>query len=119
MLPKRRKRERSGIQRVPDRHCERHLQWIRGFECAAGDPHACNGKIQAAHVRDGHDGGNAGTGKKPHDRWTIPLCEFHHRMQGGMGERAFQKAYGIDMKKLATEFAMKSPHRHLWEEART
>lgn len=31
----------------------------------------------------------AGLGQKPHDRWTVPLCGAHHRMQHEMGESKF------------------------------
>ena len=59
-------------------------------------------------MRNGTDGG---TGMKPSDRWTISLCHNCHANQHHMGEIAFEKAHGIDMKKLAEAFFKASPHR--------
>lgn len=63
--------------------------------------------IEVAHVRTGTGGG---MGVKPSDRWTISLCRDHHSEQHRVGERSFEKATGVDMKKLAEEFARNSPH---------
>lgn len=41
---------------------------------------------QAAHVRIGS---NAGTGLKPDDRRTVPLCRKHHMEQHSLGEHTF------------------------------
>lgn len=41
---------------------------------------------QAAHVRIGS---NAGTGLKPDDRRTVPLCHKHHMEQHSRGEKTF------------------------------
>ena len=64
--------------------------------------------IECAHVRRDTDGG---TGLKPSDRWTISLCRDHHIEQHQIGEAAFEKRYGIDMRALAEEFAGRSPRR--------
>jgi hypothetical protein len=47
---------------------------------------------------------------KPSDRWVISLCMFHHREQHRIGERTFGAKHGIDLVKLAGEFARRSPH---------
>lgn len=65
--------------------------------------------IEAAHVRLGTD---AGMGQKPGDQWAISLCSIHHHEQHAIGEFSFAKAYKIDMKAIAQEFAAKSPHKH-------
>ena len=70
--------------------------------------------IECAHVRCGTDGGKA---LKPSDRWTLSLCRCHHAEQHHIGERAFEKRYGLDLLALAQEFARRSPHRRLWESA--
>lgn len=49
-------------------------------------------------------------GVKPSDAWTVSLCRDHHSEQHRIGEPAFERAAGIDLKKLAAEFAIKSPH---------
>jgi len=62
--------------------------------------------IEAAHVRTGTEGG---MGIKPGDDWVISLCSYHHQRQHMIGEAAFERSHGIDMKALAREFAAKSP----------
>lgn len=86
-----------------------HRAWVRGFACSAcGRTDA----IECAHVRVGTDGG---MGIKPSDRWCISLCKDCHNQQHMQGEETFQKAHGINMKKLAEEFFKASPHRHKLE----
>ena len=105
MLPKRNTKTRR-------RHtCQSHLKWVRGHRCCVP---GCDKKpIEAAHVRSGTGGG---MGMKPHDRWVISLCSTHHHEQHSIGERPFEKRYGIDMKALAIEFASRSPHRQKLDE---
>lgn len=57
------------------------LQWLRGRDCLAmaGD---CHGKIEAAHV---DYAGGKGMGTKVADRFAIPLCSHHHRLQHNNG----------------------------------
>ena len=82
-----------------------HRAWVRGFACSACGSETA---IECAHVRTGTDGG---TGIKPSDRWCISLCKDCHSRQHVMGETSFERAYRIDMKKLAGEFFAKSPYR--------
>lgn len=82
--------------------CPAHLSFVRSHACCAANPQSpCEGPIQAAHVRSGTDGYLSG---KPGDNWTISLCDKHHRRQHFIGEPAFEKAFGIDMKALAAAF---------------
>lgn len=112
---KRRPRQRSGIQRVPEKRFPAHRAWVRGFDCVVGRKgHCCNLPMEAAHVRTGTGGGMA---EKPHDKWTIPLCHRHHAEQTAIGEAAFERLYGIDMKAIAEGLAARSPHRRGWEDA--
>lgn len=69
------------------------LQYVRGHECSVMNVE-CLGKIEAAHVRTGTDGGMA---MKPSDKHAIPLCHGHHAEQHRIGEPAFEKKYGIGM----------------------
>jgi hypothetical protein len=62
--------------------------------------------IECAHVRSGTDGGVA---LKPSDRWAISLCHEHHAEQHRNGEAAFEKRHGIDLVKIAEDFARLSP----------
>ncbi len=122
MLP-RRKPLRSGIERAPKRDFEKHARWIRGFCCVAckaigqidapaGDPRR---KIEAAHVRTGTDGATA---LKPSSWWLIPLCGPHHSRQHTIGEAAFEKEFGIDMKREALMLARVSPDQAMKDAAR-
>jgi len=110
MIPKRKKAGKLGVRAAPQIRSAGHLQWIRGHCCAAcgtaGD--MLRGKIEAAHVRTGTDGG---MGLKPGDNWTIPLCAHHHRDQHQIGEAEFETIFGIDMKAIAAALWAKSPHR--------
>lgn len=109
MKLKRRKKMRVKAYAGPIR-CPKHLQWVRGFECAAWNMvemnHGCDGKVQAAHTRTGTDGSLS---KKPGDNWAIPLCAKHHERQHKMGEPAFEHKYGIDMKRIAADLWERSP----------
>jgi len=87
--------------------CPSHLKWVRGFSCCV--PGCDRRPIEAAHVRTGTGGG---TGMKPGDDWVISLCSHCHRRQHQIGEPAFERETGIDMKALAMEFFAKSPHRN-------
>lgn len=87
-----------------------HRAWVRGFACCVP---GCDARpIEAAHVRVGTGGGIA---HKPHDKWVISLCRDHHSEQHRIGEPEFERRHGISMRKLAMEFAARSPHRHKWE----
>ena len=82
-----------------------HRSFVRSHACCACGASAA---IECAHVRDGTDGG---TGIKPSDRWCISLCRDCHSRQHQIGERAFERETGIDMKALAIRFLSISPHR--------
>lgn len=84
-----------------------HLRFVRSFECsiAGKAEHICSGPIEAAHVRTGTDGGLS---LKPSDHFTISLCAAAHKRQHQIGETTFEITYGINMKKLAQEFAAAS-----------
>lgn len=87
-----------------------HRAWVRGHMCAVTtsyNPTPCDGDTECAHVRMGTDGG---VGVKPSDWWTVSLCRVHHAEQHQIGEGAFEKRYGLNLKALAEEFARKSPH---------
>lgn len=88
------------------RRCPGHTGWVVKHACCVP---GCKGlPIETMHVRTGTNGG---TGVKPTDDWTISGCRDHHSEQHRIGEPAFERKYGIDMKALARAFAAKSPHR--------
>ena len=102
-LPNRLQKERSPVSA---RECPAHRAWIRRHHCCVAGCLAIT--IECAHVRSGTDGG---VGLKPSDRWTVSLCSAHHAEQHRIGERRFERRYGIDLRSLAAAFASRSPHR--------
>lgn len=76
-----------------------HLDNIRQLPCIICGTHP----VEAAHVRIGsrkHGKRPTGLGEKPDDRWTIPLCARHHRLdpeaQHSGYELRFWDDYEID-----------------------
>jgi hypothetical protein len=114
MLPQRRKQIASHMTRAPRRHFPKHEKWVRGFACCV--PGCEQGPIEFAHLRLGAL--NNGIGIKPPSWMGISLCSEHHRQAHLLGERSFQSMHGLDWKKLAAEFAAKSPDRLMLEEMR-
>lgn len=118
---KRRTRPRMGVRESPWYRSQGYRAWVAGFECAiAGkNGHVCVAKSVAAHTRTGTDGCK---GEKPSDWWCIPLCDNlmgsgAHPEQHNIGEAAFERKYGIDMKAIAQQL-WKSPlnsHRRKYE----
>lgn len=103
MLPARIKHKSDKAEK--GRRSPAHRAWVRGFACSAcGSTTA----IECAHVRNGTDGG---TGIKPSDKFCIALCKECHSRQHQIGEPAFEREAGIDMKALAAAFLKASPHR--------
>lgn len=88
-----------------------HLTYVRSLNCAIRQGrcllHICEGAIEPAHTRMGTNGG---MGMKPGDNWVIPLCSKAHREQHTIGERRFEKKYILDMKQMATDLWVNSPH---------
>lgn len=104
MLPARRKPFRSNILRGPRRIWQRHRKFVRSFQCCV--PGCEQGPIEFAHVRTA---ANAGKSLKPHDAFAVALCSEHHRLSHSIGDRSFERRFGIDLMKLAAEFARRSP----------
>lgn len=108
MTLKRRKRESFGTREPAQIRSDGHLSFCRGFACSILGKHECQGKIEAAHVRGGTDGG---MGLKPSDCFVIPLCAEGHREQHQIGEAAFETKYQIKMRVIADKLWSLSKHR--------
>ena len=112
-LPKRRPVVKGGILRGPRRHWPRHEAFVRRHQCCVpgceGDP------IVFAHIRSA---ANAGTSLKPHSAFGISLCDDHHREQHQIGQPAFERKYGIDMRALAAAFVKALPDQAMKESLR-
>ncbi len=103
-LPARISKRKTDTGRLQRDRCPAHLAFVRSHACCVP---GCDGRpIEAAHVRTHGDGG---MGMKPSDDRAISLCSEHHRQQHNIGEMEFQRRHGIDMLKLAREFAAASP----------
>ena len=68
--------------RLAEKSAPTFLQFVRGRECAFADHDGCEGKIEAAHL---DFAGGKGTGTKVADRYAIPTCSGHHRLQHTLG----------------------------------
>lgn len=109
MLPRKRKHKRFGIRPPSQIRSLDHLRFVRKQGCVGSRSlHVCNGPVQACHVRRGTDGG---AGLKPGDNFTIPLCVYLHLYQHEVGEKRFEKEYGINMRKIADALWTRSPAR--------
>lgn len=109
MTPKRTKRPAMNVRELSVVRSQAHLRWVRGFGCCVcclTDPRSQPSPSEAAHVRRGTNGG---TGMKPGDNWSIPLCSDHHREQHSIGEASFAERYQIELKETASMFWEKSP----------
>lgn len=95
-------------QRQPRKHDKPYLAWIRRLPCVAGvvagyatwpNGGMCDKTIEAAHLRfsDATRGRvNSGLQQKPDDRFTTPLCKFHHAQQHLSSERIWWSLIGVD-----------------------
>jgi hypothetical protein len=93
-------------------------QWLRGRDCLLADKGGCSGKIEAAHV---DYAGGKGVGLKVHDRFSIPLCSEHHRVQHGWGWDTFEQNFKLGIggaKEAAAQFWAAWPGRRAWEAER-
>jgi len=106
--PPRRKRTSRRQRLNPE-----HLVWVRSLPCSTAAP-GCTSPCHAHHVRLGTDGG---TGIKPSDKWTVPLCAAHHQELHDHGARSFEARYGLDLKAVAESLAISSPHQGGWIDA--
>lgn len=90
---------------------ERHRKFVRGFVCVV--PGCMADRRECCHIRTGTDGA---MGEKPSDFWCFPACVEHHRQQHDIGEPAFERMHGIDLKCIAEGLARQSVCRREIEE---
>lgn len=89
----------------PSPRCPEHLAWIRTLPCTVRG--CLTGEaIHAHHVRNGT---GAGTGLKPGDEWTVPICPQHHREIHQAGRKTFEDRYQVDLRETAIRLAAASP----------
>lgn len=87
-------------QRAPRQEDAKHLAYVRTQPCCLP---FCNREAEPAHLRmDNLAIGKelTGKGEKPHDKYTVPLCPYHHRLgtdcQHNSNEREWWKMRGIN-----------------------
>ena len=107
--PRRRNSPRPAEKSAPG-----FLKWLRGRECALASSRdmLCGGRIEAAHV---DHGGDKGVGTKASDRFAIPLCSEHHRIQHSRGWRTFEASWQFDALEAAEAYWKAWPGRIAWE----
>ncbi len=89
-------------QRQPREENAKYLAAIRLLPCLI----CLRSPSEAAHVRmrDLARGKTSpGIGRKPDDRYAVPLCHEHHLEQHRRGERIFWETKGIDPIAVALE----------------
>ncbi len=94
-------------QRSPRQEDRAHLAFVRTRPCCIKH---CRRPAEAAHVRMACIAiGKEYTGKseKPDDKWTVPLCPYHHRIgvgsQHSMGEADFWQMVGLNPFAIAAD----------------
>ncbi|HZT90357.1 MAG TPA: hypothetical protein VFA12_20620 [Stellaceae bacterium] len=111
ILPRRRKRLGSGIERGPRRVYPTHRAFVRGHHCSI---RGCQGgPIEFAHLRTA---ANSGMGLKPTDAFGISLCRAHHRQGHERGHETLAAENGMTLEQLhaiAAEFARRTPDKAL------
>lgn len=95
-----------GTKKRPRDKNDRHLKFIRSLPCAICGTHK---HVEAAHLRMGaraYGKPETPMGVRPDDKWSTPLCAFHHRTgpdaQHTMGEEQFWARHRINPFILAT-----------------
>ena len=74
-------------QRRPRQTDPGYLKWLRGQRCACGCFQAP--PCDAAHLRSSslkYDKPKTGFGRRPDDRWALPLKHAHHMNQHAFGD---------------------------------
>jgi len=94
-------------QRAPRQEDPKHLAFVRTRPCCLP---FCKRQAEPAHIRMACLAiGKEYTGKseKPDDKWTVPLCPYHHRIgidcQHSMAEEEFWRLKGVNPFTVAAE----------------
>lgn len=85
----------------------KHRKWVRSFACILHALNECAGPVECCHVKARNGATNR---SKASDAKTWSGCRKHHGEQTAIGEGRFELKYGLDLNKIADEFAAKSPY---------
>lgn len=91
---------------------EAFKQWLRGRPCLIADRGGCAGRIESAHV---DYAGDKGMSTKVSDRFCIPLCTEHHRVQHQHGWRQFEANFKVNALEASKAYWNAWPGRAAWE----
>ena len=80
-----------------------HLNWLRQQTCVV--PKCFGEPVHPHHVRTA---ATAGTGMKPPDEQSVPMCLRHHRELHERGNRTFEARYAVDLLDDAGRYAASS-----------
>lgn len=95
------------------KRCEPFLKWLRTRNCILAHTGECKGKVRACHW---DEAGDKGMGTKVSDRWSLPMCDEHHRIQTDvLGWPKFQTKYGFVAAKVCATFWQDWHGRAAWE----
>lgn len=101
--------------RPPEKDARGFLQWVRGRGCIFAHMGGCSGKIEPMHL---DFAGGKGTSTKVADRYTVPGCSAHHRIQHNKGWQTFMRLMGTTANELLVAAARlwnAWPGRPAWE----
>lgn len=106
---------RKNAPRPPEKDARGFLQYVRGRGCIFAPMGGCEGKIEAMHL---DFAGGKGMSSKVADRYSVPSCQAHHRMQHNKGWQTFIRLMGVRDNELLVAAARlwnAWPGRPAWE----
>jgi hypothetical protein len=109
MIPRKRERPKMGVREATQKMWPRHRRFVKSHCCCVP---GCQLVLQGIAIMDfahWRSAANAGMKQTPHDAFGLSLCRDHHNEQHSIGQPAFERKYGIDMRALALEFTRRSP----------
>lgn len=91
------------------------LKWLRTRECILAETGECRGRVRACHW---DEAGDKGMGTKVSDKFALPMCDEHHRIQTDVaGWPDFQLQYGFNAATVCAAFWQNWHGRAAWEKA--
>ena len=100
--------------RIAEKSAPAFLQWLRGRDCVFAFMGSCEGRSEAAHV---DYAGGKGVATKVADRFAVPACSAHHRLQTDEGWKRFEARIARDgfALRAAGQYWTAWPGRLAWE----
>lgn len=102
-------RAKARQKKDPNRS-EKHLAFVRKLPCCANSLDCVDGLFGGIHAHHVRSAAHAGTGFKPSDFRTVPLCSRHHGELHLRGAKTFEAKYRLDLAETARMIAEASPY---------